>query len=66
MKRFDTFTCLAAGLFAYPRWSQEESAIVYHAGGKLFIFKPEDGSTQQVPTNDAADYRYPHMENAPK
>ena len=52
--------------FAYPRWSQDESAIVYHAGGKLFLYKLSDGSTQKVSTNDSADYRYPHMEKAPK
>jgi hypothetical protein len=52
--------------FAYPRWAKDESAIVYHAGGKLYLYKPEDGSTQKVSTNDKADYRYPHMEKAPK
>ena len=52
--------------FAYPRWSKDESSIVYHAGGKLYIYKPEDGSTHKVSTNDKADYRYPHFEGAPK
>ena len=52
--------------FAYPRWSKDESSIVYHAGGKLYLYKLEDGSTQKVSTNDRADYRYPHMEKAPK
>ncbi len=52
--------------FAYPRWSKDESTIVYHAGGKLFVYRPGDGSTQKVSTNDKADYRYPHMEKAPK
>jgi len=52
--------------FAYPRWSKDESSIVYHAGGKLYIYKPEDGSTHKVSTNDKADYRYPHFEDAPK
>ena len=52
--------------FAYPRWSKDESSIVYHAGGKLYIYKPEDGSTQKVSTNDKVDYRYPHFEDAPK
>lgn len=52
--------------FAYPRWSKDESSIVYQAGGKLFVYKPEDGSTQKVSTNDKADYRYPHFEGAPK
>jgi hypothetical protein len=52
--------------FAYPRWTKDESAIVYHAGKKLFLYTLADGSTKQVSTNDRADYRYPHMEGAPK
>ena len=52
--------------FAYPRWSEDESSIVYHAGRKLFIYGPADGSTHQVSTNEDADYRYPHMRRAPK
>jgi hypothetical protein len=52
--------------FAYPRWSKDESSIVYQAGGKLFLYKLEDGSTHQVSTDDRADYRYPHFEDAPK
>ncbi len=52
--------------FAYPRWSKDESTIVYHAGGKLFLYDLADKSTTKVSTNDSADYRYPHMERAPK
>ena len=52
--------------FAYPRWSKDESSIVYQAGGKLYLYKPEDGSTHKVSTDDKADYRYPHFEDAPK
>jgi len=52
--------------FAYPRWSEDESAIVYHAGGKLFIYRPSDESTEQVSTSADVDYRYPHMRRAPK
>ncbi len=52
--------------FAYPRWSKDESSIVYQAGGKLFLYKLEDGSTHKVSTDDKADYRYPHFEDAPK
>lgn len=51
--------------FAYPRWTKDESQIVYHADGKLFLYKLEDGSTKKVSTNDQADYRYPHGEAAP-
>lgn len=52
--------------FDYPRWTQDESAIVYHAGGKLFLYTLADGSTRQVSTDDEADYRYPHGEATPK
>lgn len=52
--------------FAYPRWTKDESAIVYHAGGKLFLYTLSDGSTKQVSTDDKADYRYPHGEASPK
>lgn len=51
--------------FAYPRWTKDESAIVYHAGGKLFLYTLTDGSTKQVSTDDKADYRYPHGEATP-
>jgi hypothetical protein len=51
--------------FAYPRWVSQGKAIVYHAGGKLFVFNLTDGTTQQVSTEAKADYRYPHGERAP-
>lgn len=52
--------------FAYPRWTQDESKIVYHAGGKLFLYTRKDGSTKQASTDNSADYRYPHGEATPK
>lgn len=52
--------------FDYPRWTKDESAIVYHAGGKLFLYTLADGSTKQVSTDDNADYRYPHAQATPK
>jgi Tol biopolymer transport system component len=52
--------------FDYPRWSKDESTIVYHAGGKLFLYTLADDSTKQVSTDKKADYRYPHGEAAPK
>lgn len=52
--------------FDYPRWMKDESAIVYHAGGKLFLYTLADRSTKQVSTDDKADYRYPHGEATPK
>ena len=51
--------------FDYPRWTRDGSAIVYHAGGKLFLYSLSDGSTKQVSTDDEADYRYPHGEATP-
>lgn len=52
--------------FAYPRWTKDETAIVYHAGGKLYLYTLEDGSTKKVSTDDSANYIYPHGEATPK
>lgn len=52
--------------FAYPRWSKDEKAIVYHASPSLYLYTLEDQSTVKVSTKDGADYRYPHMEATPK
>ena len=52
--------------FAYPRWTKDETAIVYHAGGKLYLYTLEDGSTKKVSTDDSAKYIYPHGEATPK
>jgi hypothetical protein len=55
--------------FAYPRWIDGESAVVYHSGetgkNQLYVYRLEDGSTQRVSTQAGADYRYPHGEAAP-
>jgi len=51
--------------FAYPRWTKDESAIVYHASPSLYLYTLEDGSTQKVSMGEG-DYRYPHMEATPK
>jgi len=52
--------------FAYPRWTPDEKAIVYHAGKKLFLYTLADGSTKKVSTDGTGDYRYPHGEATPK
>ena len=52
--------------FAYPRWTKDEAAIVYHASPSLYLYQLEDGSTVKVSTNANADYRYPHCEATPK
>ena len=52
--------------FAYPRWTKDETAIVYHASPSLYLYTLKDGTTKKVSTNDRADYRYPHCEATPK
>jgi len=52
--------------FAYPRWTKDEAAIVYHASPSLYLYTLKDGATRKVSTNDGADYRYPHCEATPK
>jgi hypothetical protein len=52
--------------FAYPRWTKDETAIVYHASPSLYLYTLKDGSNTKVSTNDGADYRYPHCEATPK
>jgi len=56
----------ASRWFAYPRWTRDEKAIVYHASPSLYLYTLKGGSTQKVSTKDGADYRYPHMEATPK
>ena len=51
--------------FDYPRWTKDGAAIVYMAGGKLFLHTLADGSTKEVSTDPKADYRYPHGEATP-
>jgi Tol biopolymer transport system component len=55
--------------FAYPRWIDGESAVVYHSSetgkNQLYVYRLTDGSTQRVSTDPQADYRYPHGEAAP-
>lgn len=51
---------------AYPRWTKDEKAIVYHSTPSLYLYTPGDGSTVKVSTNDRDDYRYPHGESTPK
>jgi len=56
----------ASRWFAYPRWTNDEKAIVYHASPSLYMYTLDDGSTVKVSTKDGADYRYPHCEATPK
>ena len=52
--------------FAYPRWTKDEAAIIYHASPSLYLYTLKDGSTVKVSTREGADYRYPHCEATPK
>jgi hypothetical protein len=52
--------------FAYPRWMPDGAAIVYHAGGSLYLYALADKSTRKVSNKTDADYRYPHGEATPK
>lgn len=52
--------------FAYPRWTKDEKAIVYHASPSLYLYTLKDGVTTKVSTKNGADYRYPHTEATPK
>ena len=55
--------------FAYARWIDGESAVVYHSTetgkGQLYVYRLDDGSIKRVSTNPKADYRYPHGEATP-
>ncbi len=55
--------------YAYPRWIEGGSAVVYHANrtgmGEMFRYTLKDGATARVSTDAGADYRYPHGEAAP-
>ena len=52
--------------FAYPRWTRDQSSIVYHAGRALYLYELKSGATRKVSTDAGADYRYPHGEATPK
>lgn len=52
--------------FAYPRWTRDQSAIMYQAGGALYLYDLKTKKTRKVSTVDSADYRYPHGEATPK
>lgn len=54
----------------YPRWTRDESAVVYHCNktgkNQLYIYRLRDGSTIRVSTNSNADYAFPCGEETPK
>ena len=57
-------------LYLYPRWTKDESAVVYHCNktgkNQLYMYRLEDGSTVRVSTNSNANYMFPHGEESPK
>ena len=59
-----------AGWYAYPRWTKDGNAVIYHANttgrGRLFLYQLEDGKTRKVSRDDTVDFRYPHVEDTPK
>ena len=57
-------------VYLYPRWTRDESAVVYHCNktgkNQLYLYRLKDGSTIRVSTNAGADYMFPHGEATPK
>ena len=52
--------------FAYPRWTRDQSGIVYHAAKSLYLYDLESEKIIKVSTDPKGDYRYPHGEATPK
>ena len=52
--------------FAYPRWTRDQSAIMYQAGGALYLYDLKTKKTRKASADGSADYRYPHGEATPK
>jgi len=54
----------------YPRWTKDESAVVYHCNktgkNQLYMYRLKDGSTIRVSANENADYMFPCGEETPK
>ena len=38
---------------AFPRWSKDETTIIYQADGDVFLHNPGNSSTTRVPANDS-------------
>ncbi len=54
----------------YPRWSSDESAVIYHCDksgyNQLYMYVLADESTHKVSTNSSAHYQYACGETTPK
>ena len=54
----------------YPRWSADESAVIYHGSmtgkNQLYMYRLKDGSTTRVSVDKNADYMFPCGEASPK
>lgn len=57
-------------IYLYPRWTNDESAVVYHCSktgkNQLYMYRLEDGSTVRVSTKADAGYMFPCGERTPK
>jgi len=54
----------------YPRWTKDESAVVYHCNvtgkNQLYMYRLSDGSTVRVSTNADANYMFACGKRTPK
>jgi len=50
--------------YAYPRWLKDESAIIYQADGRLYLYNLGNKSTTKVSITDSVDD--PRMKRSPK
>ena len=54
----------------YPRWSADESAVIYHCNmtgkNQLYMYRLKDGATIRVSANANADYMFPCGQASPK
>ena len=57
-------------IWLYPRWTKDESAVVYHCSktgkNQLYMYRLNDGSTVRVSTNADANYMFPCGQETPK
>jgi Tol biopolymer transport system component len=54
----------------YPRWTSDESAVVYHCNksgkSQLYMYRLANASTSRVSADPEANYLFPCGEAAPK
>ena len=56
--------------YLYPRWTKDQSAVVYHCNksgtSQLYMYRLKDGSTIRVSADPKGNYMFPHGEATPK